>query len=51
MAELVQVLEEVGLVEVEVGELFSCFSGTSAERKLGGNLWIGGANVSARRPR
>lgn len=51
MAELVQLLEEVGLVDVEVTELSACFSGTPAERKLGENLWIGGANVFARKPR
>jgi hypothetical protein len=51
VAELVRLLEEVGLVDVEVSELFACFSGTPAERKLGGNLWIGGANVFARKPR
>jgi arsenite methyltransferase len=51
VAELVELLSAVGLTEVEVTERFACFSGTSAEEKLGANLWIGGANVRARKPR
>ena len=50
MAELVELLEEVGLTDIRMGERSRCFAGTSAEAKVSKDLEIGGLEVFARRP-
>jgi hypothetical protein len=50
VAELVELLEEVGFTDIRMGERSPCFAGTSAETKVSKDLEIGGLEVFARRP-
>jgi len=50
VAELVQVVETVGLVDTRVTETFDCYAGTSAHTKLSSSFDIRGVNLYARKP-
>jgi arsenite methyltransferase len=49
-AELLQVVEQVGLIDGRLAQRFDCYAGTSAKDKLPGDFDLHGVNLFARKP-
>jgi arsenite methyltransferase len=49
-AEMIEVVELVGLMDGQITERFDCYAGTSSKSRLSADVDVHGANLFARKP-